>query len=91
MRMSHDKQQGSSTEESRFTRGQAYRSLRSITTFQPKKDKSKVSIVLFTCVLHGRYILDCVSYNSDSGSYVPFHDSYILVHVPVHGINTNDF
>ena len=82
--MSHDKQQGSSTEESRFTRGQAYRSLRSIATFQPKKDKSRVSINLVTYVP----ILGYVSYISVSGSYFTFHGSNILVHhvhVPPHG------
>ena len=50
--MSHNTQKGSSTEESRFTRGQAYRSLRSIAEFQEKKNKSKVSNDLVTCVLH---------------------------------------
>ena len=53
MRMSQNKQRGSSTEESKFTPGQAYRSLRSMAAFQPKKDKSKVSIDLVAGVLHG--------------------------------------
>ena len=79
--MSHNKQQGSSTEENRFISGQAYRSLRNMATFQAKKDKSKVSMDLVPCVLHGSYILDCVSYNSFSVSYILVYH----VNVPVHG------